>query len=94
VKRLVLEDREAAAFLRALAPRPRKVLRQALEKLRDDPSGKRHGLDVQRLRGERSSGLMRLRVGQQRVIFAVQGNLIRVTRIMHREAGYEWLQDE
>jgi mRNA-degrading endonuclease RelE of RelBE toxin-antitoxin system len=38
--------------------------------------------------------LARLRGGQQRVIFAVKGNLIRVTRIMHREAGYERLQDE
>jgi mRNA-degrading endonuclease RelE of RelBE toxin-antitoxin system len=94
VKRLVLEDREAAAFLRDLAPQPRKALRQALEKLRDDPTGKRHGLDVKRLRGGHAVGLARLRGGQQRVIFAVKGNLIRVTRIMHREAGYERLQDE
>ncbi|HLF16258.1 MAG TPA: hypothetical protein VI796_02360 [Candidatus Thermoplasmatota archaeon] len=52
------------------------------------------GLDVKPLRGEHASGLTRLRVGQQRVIFAVEGNLIRVTRIMHRSTGYEWLQDD
>lgn len=94
MNRLVLEDRDAAAFLRALAPRPRKALRSALEKLREDPTGQRHGLDVKQLEGDHASGLQRLRVGQQRLIFAVDGDLIRVTRIMHRRAGYAWLRDD
>lgn len=94
MNRLVLEDHDAAAFLRALAPRPRKALRSALEKLREDHTGQRHGLDVKQLKGDHASGLQRLRVGQQRVIFAVDGDLIRVTRIMHRRTGYGWLRDD
>jgi len=91
VKRLVLEDEGAAEFFRALAPAPKKALRQALDRLREDPSGKKHDLDVRWLEGDRSQGLRRLRVGTFRVIFAVKGDVIRVTRIMHRSTGYDWL---
>lgn len=93
MKRLVLEDGDATTFFRGLAPKPRRALRLALEQLREDPSGKKHGLDVKRLEGDHATDLRRLRVGKQRAIFAVQGNLIRVTRIMHRSAGYGWLDD-
>ncbi len=91
--KLVLEDEGAAAFFRSLAPRPRKALRSALEKLREDPTGKKHGLDVKALEGQHAAGLRRLRVGRERVIFAVTGNVIRVTRIIHRSEGYDWLRD-
>ncbi len=91
--KLVLEDAGAAAFFRALAPRPRKLLRQSLQKLREDPSGKKHGLDIKQLAGDHSRGLYRLRVGRQRVIFGVTGDVIRVTRIMDRSDGYDWLHD-
>ncbi len=50
--KLVLEDENAAAFFRALAPRPRKALRTALENLRDDPTGRKHSLDVKELEGD------------------------------------------
>jgi mRNA-degrading endonuclease RelE of RelBE toxin-antitoxin system len=91
--KLVVEDGGAAAFFRALAPRPRKALRRALEMLRQDPSGKKHGLDVKALEGDHGKGLYRLRVGRQRVIFGVTGKVIRVTRIMDRSSGYDWLRD-
>ncbi len=92
--KLVLEDEGAVAFFRGLTPGPRKALRLALEQLRDDPSGKRHGLDVKKLEGDHATGLSRLRVGQQRVIFGIKGNIIRVTRIMQRSDGYDWLRDD
>ncbi len=92
--KLVLEDEGAASFFRNMAPRPRKLLRQALEQLRDDPTGKKHSLDVKALEGGHAKGLQRLRVGRQRVIFAVSGRVIRVTRIMDRSAGYDWLRDD
>ncbi len=91
--KLVLEDENAAAFFRALSPRPRKALRTALQKLRDDPTGRKHSLDVKELEGDHAKGLRRLRVGRQRVIFGVTGDVIRVTRIMDRSAGYDWLRD-
>lgn len=46
------------------------------------------------LEAEHAEGLRRLRVGQQRVIFAVQGDLIRVTRIINRSTGYDWRMDD
>lgn len=92
--KLVLEDDGAAEFFRSLAPRPRKLLRQALERLRDDPTGQEHGLDVKSLEGDHAKGLKRLRVGRQRVILAVKGDVIRVTRIMDRSTGYDGLRDD
>ncbi len=89
----MVEDEGATSFFRALAPARRTALRRALEQLREDPSGKKHDLDVKWLEGEHPQGLRRLRVGDLRAIFAVDGNVIRVTRIMHRSAGYDWLDD-
>lgn len=90
--KLVVEDEGATAFFRSLAPGPRRALRAALEKLRADPTGKKHGLDVKALEGKHAAGLHRLRVGRHRVIFGVTGNVVRVTRIMDRADGYDWLR--
>lgn len=48
--------------------------------------------DVKRLKGTRGrEDLYRLRVGDYRVVFARSGTEIRVTRILHRHEGYDWL---
>lgn len=48
--------------------------------------------DVKRLTGTRGrDDLFRLRVGDLRIVFAVAGGQIRVTRIIHRREGYDWL---
>jgi mRNA interferase RelE/StbE len=48
--------------------------------------------DVKRLRGAQGNAdLFRLRVGDYRIVFAVVGDEIRVTRIIHRSEGYDWL---
>jgi mRNA-degrading endonuclease RelE of RelBE toxin-antitoxin system len=48
--------------------------------------------DVKRRRGAQvNADLFRLRVGDHRIVFAVVGDEIRVTRIIHRSEGYDWL---
>jgi mRNA-degrading endonuclease RelE of RelBE toxin-antitoxin system len=48
--------------------------------------------DLKRLRGTRGrEDLFRLRVGDYRIVFAVTAAEIRVTRILHRGEGYDWL---
>ena len=48
--------------------------------------------DVKRLRGAQGNAdLFWLRVGDYRNVFTVAGNEIRVTRIIHRTEGYDWL---
>ena len=48
--------------------------------------------DLKRLVGTRGrEDLFRLRVGEYRVVFALTETEIRVTRIIHRSEGYDWL---
>jgi mRNA-degrading endonuclease RelE of RelBE toxin-antitoxin system len=48
--------------------------------------------DLKRLRGTRGrEDLFRLRVGDYRVVLAISAREIRVTRIIHRGEGYDWL---
>ncbi|MCI4336594.1 MAG: type II toxin-antitoxin system RelE/ParE family toxin [Thermoplasmata archaeon] len=48
--------------------------------------------DLKLLRGTRGrDDLFRLRVGAYRVVFAQSPTEIRVTRIIHRREGYDWL---
>lgn len=48
--------------------------------------------DVKKLRGVRGGiDLYRLRVGDWRVVFERNAREVRVTRIIHRSIGYEWL---
>lgn len=48
--------------------------------------------DVKRLRGTRGrEDLFRLRVGDYRIVYALSATEIRVTRILHRSEGYDWL---
>ena len=55
------------AFIKALAPEPRRGLRQAIKQLAE---GRTAGLDLRALEG-RLQGYMRLRVGTYRVIYTV-----------------------
>jgi mRNA-degrading endonuclease RelE of RelBE toxin-antitoxin system len=65
MKTKVHVGRQVEDFLKALAPQPRRALRQAMKNLADNQG------DVKLLEGN-LSGLLRLRVGKFRVIFAVR----------------------
>ncbi len=65
MKTKVRVGRQVEDFLKALAPQPRRTLRQAMKNLAD------HQGDVKLLEGK-LSGLLRLRVGKLRVIFEVR----------------------
>ncbi|MGI0132259.1 MAG: type II toxin-antitoxin system RelE family toxin [Thermoplasmata archaeon] len=50
-----------------------------------------HG-DLKRLHGTKGrDDLLRLRVGDYRVVLALTNTEVRVTRILHRSEGYDWL---
>lgn len=69
---------------------PTKVRERIRASLRDFADTERG--DVKRLKGTRGrEDLYRLRVGDYRVVFARSRTEIRVTRILHRSEGYDWL---
>lgn len=90
--KVLLDPRHAAPALRRLAPEPRRRLKAALRLLGEDPSGLTNNLDVKRLDAEPGQPMYRLRVGDWRVAFTVDEDVV-VLRIFHRGEGYGWLAD-
>jgi mRNA-degrading endonuclease RelE of RelBE toxin-antitoxin system len=87
LSRAVLLAARAQKTYDALPLEARRRVRDALL----DFAGSGRG-DLKRLRGTRGRiDLLRLRVGDYRVVFAMTEAEIRVTRIIHRSEGYDWL---
>ncbi|HLF16705.1 MAG TPA: type II toxin-antitoxin system RelE/ParE family toxin [Candidatus Thermoplasmatota archaeon] len=84
-------DRPAADFIAAMAPGPKRALRKALDRLARDPLGA-SGLDVKALRNPLGRPWYRLRVGDYRVGYEVQGRVVYVVRVFHRRDGYGWME--
>ncbi|HZY69365.1 MAG TPA: type II toxin-antitoxin system RelE/ParE family toxin [Thermoplasmata archaeon] len=85
--RTVLLSERADRTYRNLPAIARARIRQALLEFASSGTG-----DLKRLSGTRDrEDLHRLRVGDYRVVFALSKSEIRITRIIHRSEGYNWL---
>jgi mRNA interferase RelE/StbE len=85
-KEILLSPRAQKEFLR-LDSTTRDRIRRALSAYAENGIG-----DVKRLKGTRDrEDLLRLRVGDFRIVFADIENQVRVTRVIRRGEGYEWL---
>lgn len=62
-----------------------------LSALEENPYEKRPGADIKKLKGFGNPVLYRLRVGDFRIIYAVQENAVKITEIFRRGKGYSWL---
>jgi len=62
-----------------------------LPALEENPYEKRPGADIKKLKGFRNPVLHRLRVGDFRIIYAVQEKVVKITEIFRRGKGYGWL---
>lgn len=85
--RIALEG-EARTHLRNLAPGPKRVIREALREMAEDP----YGPDTIRL--ERPEIRYRVRVGDYRIVFRPGPGQreVTVTQIGHRDSVYEGLE--
>ena len=90
--RIILGPRQAAPALRAADPAVRRRLKAALRALAEDPSGRKRSLDVKRLDADAGQPIYRLRVGDWRIAFTLDKDLV-VQRVFHRSEGYGWLAD-
>jgi mRNA interferase RelE/StbE len=81
--------REVVKTLSELGSAVRPRIIQGLRALKDDPIHPRPGADIVRLKGTRGrEDLFRLRVGNYRAIYAVEGQVVYVTEFFHRGKGY------
>jgi len=79
----------AVKFLGALDECMKNRILAALRQLEQDPSRSRSKADIKKLKGTKGrQDLFRLRVGDHRVIYAVDGKVVWVTEIFSRGRGY------
>ena len=82
--------RSVAKALSTMEPKPRERIKHGLRALEANPYESRSSADIVRLRGTRGRhDLFRLRIGDYRAIYAVEGKVVYVTDLFHRGRGYE-----
>lgn len=86
----VLISETAVRQLRDLPDADRERIKGALAQLADDPFRPRPGVDIKRLRGP-GREYHRLRVGDHRAIYVVEGDRVLVAKVVRRSKAYKWL---
>ncbi|MHA3964476.1 MAG: type II toxin-antitoxin system RelE family toxin [Candidatus Thorarchaeota archaeon SMTZ1-45] len=87
----ILLSQTAVSQLELLKPTEKKRVKEALFSLEEDPFRSRPSADIKKLRYPSEPPLFRLRIGDYRAIYFVIDNEVRVTEIIHRSKGYDWL---
>ena len=83
---------DAVRFLKTLDQETKERLKSGIRNLGSNPFKSRSYSDIKKLKGtKKRADLYRLRVGDYRVIYAVENNVIYVLEIIPREKGYDWL---
>ncbi len=81
--------REVAKTLSGMSPQLRRRIVEKLHLLEENPYEPRPGVDIARLKGTKGrADLFRMRVGDYRVIYAIDGGVVYVTDLFHRGKGY------
>ncbi len=80
---------DAVKFLRELDADARDRIKLALRNLENDPFRNRPKADIKKLEGTKGrENLYRLRIGDYRAVYAVEGNTVWVTEMFLRGKGY------
>lgn len=83
----VLVSSNFASQFRALPPAAQKRIRDALERLAEDPRTPRSGADIKPLKAT-DPPKHRLRVGTYRAIYIIEGRKVKLLDLFSRERGY------
>ena len=86
----VLLSETASKQLKNLPINMQERVRKALSELREDPFRRRPKADIKRLIGPNRS-YYRLRVGDYRAMYVVEGTKVMVAKILPRSSAYKWL---
>ena len=79
------------SFIRELDLRRRERLRIRLEELEVDPFRPRPKADIKNCGKHHGVIFYRLRVGDLRAVYVVEGDEVKVTEIFRRGRGYRWI---
>jgi mRNA interferase RelE/StbE len=87
----VLLSKTSVSQLDLLDAKQKERVKKALLTLEEDPFSRRPRTDIKKLRYPSEPPLFRLRIGEYRAIYFVVDGEVRVTEIIHRSKGYDWL---
>ena len=87
----VLLSRTAEKEFNSLDKQIQERVRTALKELENDPFQPRPKADIKKLHKMSKHEFYRLRIGNYRAIYAVESSTIKVTKIIPRGKGYDWL---
>ncbi|MEW5760442.1 MAG: type II toxin-antitoxin system RelE/ParE family toxin [Candidatus Thermoplasmatota archaeon] len=80
---------EVLKFIKELDKKTQKRIKESLNLLRDEPFRSRPKADIKILKGTKGrQDLLRLRIGNFRVIYSVEEKIVWVTDIFRRGKGY------
>ena len=77
--------------LKEIPVRMQTRIKSALTELEDDPFRPRPKADIKRLKGP-DRDYYRLRIGDYRAIYVVEGQRVLVAKILQRSKAYDWLE--
>jgi len=81
---------DAFKFLKGLDEDTRNRIKSTLRSLEDEPFKNRSKADIKKLKGTKGrEDLYRLRIGDYRAVYAVEGDAVLVTEIFLRGKGYK-----
>lgn len=83
----VLVSSTFARQFRKMPAQDRERIRKGLRRLEEDPFTPRPGADIRKLEGT-APPKYRLRVGDYRAVYAVEGGEVRAVEVFRRERGY------
>ncbi len=66
-------------------------IKRSFGALKENPFRRRSGADIKKLEGSANPALYRLRVGEYRIVYSIMEQEVRITKIIHRGRGYDWL---
>ncbi|MBI4896310.1 MAG: type II toxin-antitoxin system RelE/ParE family toxin [Candidatus Aenigmarchaeota archaeon] len=87
----VLLSKTATKELNSLDNTMQERIRASLKELESEPFQPRPKADIKKLHKMSKHQFYRLRVGGYRIIYAIENTDVKVTRIIARGKGYEWL---
>ena len=88
----MLISETASKILKQLEEQLSNRIKNNLKELENDPFKPRPKADIKKLHGFDKPEMYRIRIGDFRAIYFVVGRDVKVTEIIHRGKGYEWLE--
>lgn len=88
----VLLSESARDIFYSLDEATKKRMRKAFEALAENPFKNRSGADIKKLKGSFNPTIYRIRVGDYRLIYCIIEKEVKITKIMLRSEGYNWLE--